>query len=80
MSTVPDQVEAASQSSPDRHLYDKVATLRIDLTSYWNVKIEGHFMDGWGGNQYPDGFYQRDNPNGIAPKTNLLIIRTGVNF
>lgn len=80
VATVPGQVEAASQSSPDRHLYDKVATLRIDLTNYWNVKIEGHFMDGWGGNQYPDGFYQRDNPNGIAPKTNLLIIRTGVNF
>jgi hypothetical protein len=78
--TVPGQVEAPSQSSPARHLYDKVVTARVDLTKYWNVKVEGHFMDGWGGSQYPDGFYQRDNPNGIAPKTNMLLVRTGWNF
>jgi hypothetical protein len=45
-------VEAASQSSPDRYLYDKLVTLRIDPTNYWNVKVEGHFMDDWGANQY----------------------------
>ncbi len=80
VSTVPGQVEAPSQSSPDRHLYDKVATVRVDLTKWWNVKVEGHFMNGWGGDQYPDGFYPEQNPQGVAPKTNLLIIRTGVNF
>ena len=80
VSTVPGQVEAPNQSSPDRHLYDKVVTARVDLTRYWNVKVEGHFIDGWGGTFYPDGFYQRDNPNGIAPKTNMFLIRTGWNF
>jgi hypothetical protein len=80
VSTVPGQVEAPSQSSPDRHLYDKVVSARVDLNSHWNVKVEGHFMDGWGGTMYPDGFYPLDNPQGIKPKTNMLIIRTGVNF
>jgi hypothetical protein len=80
VSQVPGQAEAPNQSSPDRHLYDKVVTARVDLTSHWNVKVEGHFMDGWGGTMYPDGFYPSDNPQGIAPKTNMLLLRTGWNF
>jgi len=68
-------------SGPDHHLYDKVATLRCDLAKFWNVKIEGHFMDGYGSpGMYPDGFYTSDNPQGLKPKTNLLIVRTGFNF
>jgi len=80
VATVPGQVEAPSQSDPSRHLYDKVVTARIDMTRYWNVKVEGHFMDGWGGTMYPDGFYQRDNTNGLAPKTRMILVRTGWNF
>ena len=64
-----------------RHLYDKVVTARFDLNRYWNLKIEGHFMDGYGGTwAYPSGFYTADNPQGLKPKTNLLLIRTGWNF
>ena len=74
------QIPPPSQSDPARHLYDKVVTARVDLTRYWNVKVEGHFMDGWAGTMYPDGFYPPDNPQGLAPKTNLLVIRTGWNF
>ena len=37
-------------------------------------------MDGWAGTMYPDGFYPRDNPQGIQPKTIMLVIRTGLNF
>lgn len=80
VSTVPGQVEAPSQSSPDRHVYDKVISARFDLTNHWNVKVEGHFMDGWGGTFYPDGFYPSDNPQGITANTRLLILRTGWNF
>jgi hypothetical protein len=58
-----------------------VVSARVDLTKFWNVKVEGHFMNGYGSpGMYPDGFYTADNPQGLAPKTNLLIIRTGVNF
>jgi hypothetical protein len=44
------------------------------------VKVEGHFMDGWGGTMSPNGFYTTDNPSGILPKTNLLLVRTGFSF
>jgi hypothetical protein len=71
----------SSQDAPDRHLYDKVITARFDLNHYWNVKVEGHFMDGNGGVwSYPSGFYAQDNAQGLQPKTNLLLIRTGWSF
>jgi hypothetical protein len=79
--SMPGLVQPDSQNSPDRHLYDKVVTARVDLNRHWNVKIEGHFMDGYGGVwAYPSGFYSSDNPQGLKPKTNLLLIRTGWNF
>ena len=65
---------------PGNHIRDKVLSARIDLTKFWNLKIEGHFMDGFNNNQYPGGFYMPDNPQGYQPKTNLLIIRTGWYF
>jgi hypothetical protein len=67
-------------SLPANHLYDKVISARIDLTRFWNVKVEGHFMDGWGGNQSPDGFYTQDNLQGVQPKTNMFLVRTGFSF
>ena len=72
---------ATNHDNPDNHLYDKVVTARVDLNSHWNVKVEGHFMDGYGAPQmYPAGFYTTDNPQGLKPKTNFLMIRTGWNF
>lgn len=74
-------VQSPSQDAPDRHLYDKVVTARFDLNRHWNVKVEGHLMDGYGSpSMYPAGFYPQDNPQGLQPKTNLLLIRTGWNF
>jgi len=68
----------ADPSSPDRHQFDKVVTARVDLNKHWNVKVEGHFLDGTGGLfAAPLGFYTQDNPQGVRPKTNLLIVRTG---
>ena len=67
-------------SLPGNHIYDKVVTARFDLTRAWNVKVEGHFMDGYGTNQSPDGFYATDNPLGFKPKTNLVLVRTGWSF
>jgi hypothetical protein len=57
-------------SLPANHIYDKVITARVDLSKFWNVKAEGHFMDGYGNSTYPDGFYPQVNPNGFKPNTN----------
>jgi hypothetical protein len=61
------------------HIFDQTITARVDINRFWNVKIEGHFMDGYGDIYSAHGFYSRDNPN-LKPKTNMLIIRTGLNF
>jgi len=42
--------------------------------------LEGHFMNGYGFGPYPDGFYSQDNPQGFAPNTNALVVKTGFNF
>ena len=67
-------------SLPANHLYDKVVTARVDVTRWWNCKVEGHFMDGWGGTMSPDGFYTTDNPMGLQPNTRVLVLRTGWSF
>jgi hypothetical protein len=67
-------------SLPSNHIYDKVVTARFDLKKFWNVKLEGHFMDGYGASTFPDGFYPQVNPQGFAPNTHALVIKTGVNF
>jgi hypothetical protein len=67
-------------SQPANHDYDKVITARLDLKRFWNVKIEGHFMDGYGSGPYPNGFYTQVNPQGFKPDTNALVIKTGINF
>jgi hypothetical protein len=71
--------------SPDspaaqRHIYDQAATARFDIARYWNVKVEGHFMDGYGDVFSAHGFYSGTNPEGLKPRTNLFIVRTGWNF
>ncbi len=81
VSGVPGTPYVTDTSGPDHHLYDKVVTLRYDIASFWNVKLEAHFMDGYGSpGMYPDGFYTSDNPQGLKPKTNLLVVRTGWSF
>jgi hypothetical protein len=68
------------RSSPAGHMFDQTVTARIDLTRFWDLKIEGHFIDGYGAPQFFRGFYPANNPAGLKPKTNLLVIRTGFNF
>ncbi len=79
----PDAAYAPNQtdtSLPANHIYDKVISARVDLKKYWNVKVEGHFMDGYGFCTYPDGFYPEVNPQGFKPNTNALVVKTGFNF
>jgi hypothetical protein len=68
-------------SLPTNHEIDHVATARFDLNRHWNVKVEGHFIDGHPTNASAvRGFYLAVNPQGLQPQTNMLLIRTGVNF
>jgi hypothetical protein len=71
---------ATDTSQPANHDYDKVITGRVDLNRFWNLKIEGHFMNGYGSGPYPNGFYTQVNPNGFKPDTNALVLKTSLNF
>jgi hypothetical protein len=63
------------------HDYDKVITVRFDPNRFTNIKVEGHFMDGYGlPDQYPNGFYMANNPQGFKPNTDALVIKAGVHF
>jgi hypothetical protein len=66
--------------SPASRTDDKVVTARIDLNHFWNLKLEGHFIEGCGNSGYPAGFYPSLNPNGFAANTNALVVRTTFDF
>ncbi|MGD0792728.1 MAG: hypothetical protein ABR920_13260 [Terriglobales bacterium] len=82
--------EQTDTSLPANHIYDKVITARVDLKKFCYVKVEGHFMNGYGNSTYPDGFYPpqvhplgfnaNTNTQGFNPNTNALVVKTGVNF
>ncbi|MGB6946214.1 MAG: hypothetical protein WBE37_27700 [Bryobacteraceae bacterium] len=62
------------------HINDNTFTARFDLTSNWDLKVEEHFMRGYGGTYSAHGFYTTQNPEGYKPNTDLLVVRTGWNF
>jgi len=62
------------------HIFDQVVAARFDITHWWNFKLEGHFMNGYGDVYSAHGFYARSNPDGLKPDTNMLVLRTGVSF
>jgi hypothetical protein len=64
---------------PRGHDYDKAVTGRFDVNRYWNIKIEGHFMDGYAAGPFPNGFYPQQNP-AFVPNTNALVLLTNFNF
>jgi hypothetical protein len=67
-------------SNADNHIYDTAISSRVDVTRFWNIKVEGHFVDGTGSTAVAHGFYRRTNSGGFDRKTRMLVIRTGVNF
>jgi hypothetical protein len=62
------------------HDYDKAVTARFDINRFTAIKIEGHFMDGFGAETYPNGFYPPGNNDTLIPNTNALIVRTSFSF
>jgi len=71
---------ATDTNLPANHDFDKVITGRVDLNKFWNVKVECHFMNGYGSGPYPNGFYSQVNPSGFEPNTNALVLKTSLNF
>jgi hypothetical protein len=58
------------------HMFDQTITARFDINKWWNIKVEEHFIRGYGDTYSSHGFYLRNNP-GISPNTNMFVIRTG---
>jgi len=58
------------------HIFDQTVTARFDITRWWNLKVEEHFIDGYGNPYSAHGFYPVDNPQGLKPTTNMFVIRT----
>ncbi|HEV2401336.1 MAG TPA: hypothetical protein VGS27_30655 [Candidatus Sulfotelmatobacter sp.] len=74
-------VHAPLNGNESGYIHDKDVTVRFDANRYLNFKLEGHFMDGVGlPGLYPGGFYSIDNPNGLKPQTNALVVKTNFNF
>jgi hypothetical protein len=73
-------VPADPANKATNHIYDEVATARLDLNRFWTVKAEEHFMDGYGDLYSAHGFYERSNPNGFKPRTDMLMLRTSFFF
>ena len=68
------------KNTASNHITDEVGTARYDVNSHWEVKAEGHFMDGYGDIYSAQGFYSQWNKAGLKPKTNLLVLRSSFNF
>jgi hypothetical protein len=63
------------------HIYDPAITGRFDLNRFTNIKVEAHFMGGYGvPADYPAGFYTAVNPQGLKPDTDAFILKAGFNF
>lgn len=65
------------RSLPGNHVFDQAVTARIDLKSYLDLKIEGHFIDGYVQGITNRGFYIATNRGGLQPDTRLLVLRLG---
>jgi hypothetical protein len=68
------------KNTASNHITDEVGTARYDVNSHWEVKAEGHFMDGYGDIYSAQGFYSQWNPQGLKPKTNMLVLKAAFNF
>lgn len=74
-------IAGPTQPATTAHSYDKVVSGRFDVNRFFNFNIEGHFIDGVGlPRQYPAGFYIPDNPQGLKPTTNALVVKTSFHF
>jgi|ERR1017187_505114 hypothetical protein len=71
---------AGYQGNPGNHMFDQTVAARLDLNRHWDLKLEAHFIDGYGSPQSFHGFYPQNNPTGFKPETTMFVVRTGWNF
>ena len=71
---------APPEPAASKHIFDQAVTVRFDITRFCDFKIEGHFIDGYGSAGSFRGFYPQDNPSGLKPRTDLLVLRLGFNI
>lgn len=57
-----------------------VVSARFDINRFWNVKAETHFIEGFADPLSSRTFYASSNPQGLKPRTNLFLLRTGFTF
>ena len=72
--------QPATPEPAANHIFDQTVTVRYDLKPWWDVKVEGHFINGYGDTYSARGFYQRDNQAGLKPTTDMLVVRMGFYF
>jgi hypothetical protein len=68
-------VASADRTNPANYFNDVTLSGRFDFNANFYAKLEGHLI---GGNA--DGFYTFDNPNGLMPRTNVLVAKVGFSF
>jgi hypothetical protein len=68
-------VANSDRTNPANYFNDVTLSGRFDFNANFYAKLEGHLI---GGNA--DGFYTFDNPNGLMPKTNVLVAKVGFSF
>jgi hypothetical protein len=71
---------ANPKDTASNHIYDEVGSARYDINRFWDVKAEGHFIEGYGDTLQAQGFYSNYNPQGLKPRTNLLMLRATFKF
>lgn len=62
------------------HIFDQAITARVDVSKWWNFKVEGHFIRGYGDTYSAHGFYAGDHSGKPKPETNIIVLRSGWNF
>ncbi len=67
-------------SLPQNHVYDTVVASRLDLNRFLYMKVEAHFIDGYGSGPYPNGFYPQQNPRGLQRNTKGVVVKMGFHF
>ncbi len=73
------QITAPWTGPGANYIHDPALTAHFTLTRFWDLKLEGHFMNGFGGPS-AHGFYLFDNPAGLKPQTDMIVIRTAFFF
>lgn len=66
--------------NPGNGIRGPVVTARFDINRFWNVKAEGHFIEGYGEALSSRTFYRSSNPNGLQRRTNVFLLRSAFSF